>query len=108
MLTITDGGSLTRALSTSIDPQLKQPLRDRVRQLECSLIIRSALQIAGEGITRLYRGDRPSKRHDGSRTERAASGRLTSKTRRDEDQLMEFKVAIKLCCPAFTAEDFAR
>lgn len=34
MLTITDGESLTRALGTSIDPQLKQLLTDRVQQLD--------------------------------------------------------------------------
>ena len=34
MLTITDGGSLTRALSTSIDPRLKRLLTDRIRQLD--------------------------------------------------------------------------
>ena len=34
MLTITDGGSLTRALSTTIDPRLKQLLANRVRQLD--------------------------------------------------------------------------
>lgn len=33
MLTITDGESLTRALSTSIDPRLKRLLRERIRQL---------------------------------------------------------------------------
>jgi len=34
MLTITDGGSLSRALSTSIDPRLKRLLTDRIRQLD--------------------------------------------------------------------------
>ena len=34
MITITDRGSLTRALTSSIDPRLKRLLSDRVRQLD--------------------------------------------------------------------------
>lgn len=34
MLTITDGVSLSRALTTSIDPRLKQLLTDRIQQLD--------------------------------------------------------------------------
>ena len=34
MLTINDGESLARALSTSIDPRLKQLLTDRIQQLD--------------------------------------------------------------------------
>ena len=34
MLTITDGGSFSRALSTSIDSRLKELLTERIRQLE--------------------------------------------------------------------------
>ena len=33
MLTITDGGSLSRALSSPIDPRLKRLLRNRIQQL---------------------------------------------------------------------------
>ena len=34
MLTITDGGSLSRALNTSLDLRLKQLITDRIRQLD--------------------------------------------------------------------------
>ena len=34
MLTITDGGSLSRALRTPIDPRLKRLLTDRIQQLD--------------------------------------------------------------------------
>jgi len=56
MLTITDGGSLLRALSTSIDPRLKQLLSDRVRQLDVedlSTVARFIIVHPGDGLDAL-------------------------------------------------------
>ena len=56
MLTINDGGSLTRALSTSIDPRLKQLLRNRVQQLDVedlSTVARFIVVQPGDGLDAL-------------------------------------------------------
>ncbi len=56
MLTINDGGSLSRALSTSIDPRLKQLLRNRVQQLDVedlSTVARFIVVQPGDGLDAL-------------------------------------------------------
>jgi len=56
MLTIIDGRSLTRALSTSIDSRLKQLLSDRVRQLDAedlSTVARFVIVEPGDSLKAL-------------------------------------------------------
>ena len=56
MLTITDGGSLSRALSSPIDPRLKRLLRNRIQQLnveDLSTAARFVIVQPGDTITDL-------------------------------------------------------